>query len=717
MLDALGTLAPERAAAWLNRHERDARDLWPEREISARVGGIIRSGLARSVTDVRVLADLASRYVDLLDADTVAKLLMALRSRREDGVGEILLADALRRAPSHPGLLRLSAESVIERGDDAAAHELLTRLALADTSQANVNQVWRKRSRLTPSGRPEVRVALMSSFTIDPLAHYLDVECRLLGLEPRIHITPFNSWAQEMLEVDSALYGFGPEVAFLSASIDDLIPELVGAPAADRLAELGEAAVDRVLSAARAFAETSPGALIVHGFHSAYPDPQGVVGGSGMSGRSAWLGQLNARLSEELHDLPRTYLLDMNDLLLRRPDGLLDNPKMRHMAGLRICGPVLHHVAHAYACYIAAHRGLTRKCVVIDLDNTIWGGIVGEDGPHGIKLGETAPGSEYREFQRYLLSLTERGFLLAVNSKNNPDDALEVIRSHDAMVLREEGFAAMRINWRPKPENMSSIAEELNIGVDSLVFVDDNPHERELMRSALPEVLTVELPEDPSLYRWALEMLPELHKLVVTDEDRGRAVQYVAKRQREQARSSTPSLDDYLHSLDIVVTIAEADESTLARVHQLFQRTNQFNLTTRRYQEGELADFSRDPGQRLYTLRAADRFGDHGLVATALVRAAPEEWTVDSFLMSCRVIGLGVETALLSSICADARAAEASGIIGEYIETAKNRPASDFYSSHGFSLLDEEDGVARWRRSLADPGPACPAWIRTERAR
>jgi FkbH-like protein len=236
------------------------------------------------------------------------------------------------------------------------------------------------------------------------------------------------------------------------------------------------------------------------------------------------------------------------------------------------------------------------------------------------------------------------------------------------------------------------------------------------MRNVLPEVLTVELPEDPSLFRGTLQALPQLHKLVVTEEDRGRAAQYVAKRQREKVRSSTPSLDEYLHSLDVVVTIAEADESTLPRVHQLFQRTNQFNLTTRRYPEGQLADSTRDPARRLYTLRAADRFGDHGLVATALVRAATGEWTVDSFLMSCRVIGLGVETALLSAICADARAAGAGMIIGEYIETAKNRPASDFYSRHGFSSSENADDIARWRRSLADDGPATPAWIRTERA-
>jgi FkbH-like protein len=282
------------------------------------------------------------------------------------------------------------------------------------------------------------------------------------------------------------------------------------------------------------------------------------------------------------------------------------------------------------------------------------------------------------------------------------------------MILREDAFSAMRINWRPKPENMVGIADELNIGVDSLIFLDDNPHERELMRQTLPDALTPDLPADPSLYKATVEALPQLQKLAITEEDRIRTQMYQAQRQRKQTRVSVGSLEDYLESLDITVTIGQVDEASLPRVHQLFLRTNQFNLTTRRYAVAELEAVAADRACRLYTLRARDRFGDHGLVATALVRSETDTWKVDSFLMSCRVIGYGVETALLATVGEDALAAGAKKLVGEYIETAKNAPARDFYSQHGFSELDNKDGVTRWVASLAKASQTSPPWIRRE---
>jgi FkbH-like protein len=371
-------------------------------------------------------------------------------------------------------------------------------------------------------------------------------------------------------------------------------------------------------------------------------------------------------------------------------------------------------MARRYAGYIAPLKGLTRKCVVVDLDNTLWGGVVGEDGPRGIHLGDTAPGVEYQDFQRYLAALSARGVLLAVNSKNNPEDALEVIRSHEGMVLREAAFSAVRVNWRPKPENMVSIAEELSLGLDALVFLDDSPEERALMRDSLPQVLTPEMPTDPALYRQTVEALPQLQSLVVTETDLTRVEQYRARRQREQARDGATSVEEFLHSLEITLQIAPADDSTLARVHQLFQRTNQFNLTTRRHGLEQLTAWARDPGWRLYTVRSRDRFGDHGLVAVALVRLDPATWVIDSFVMSCRVISYGVETALLATVCEAATSAGAGTVIGEFVETRKNLPARDFYARHGFAADGSADGVTRW--TLALPGGAVqrPAWVALE---
>ncbi len=714
---ALAQLEPAAAATWLVDQEQTARAICTHSELARLLSLVVSEGLANENQKFAPrAAELVQRYAGLVGADTLASVVSALPvEQRGERLRELVL-EVLKREPAHAGVLRAAVGMAASAGDGREVHRLLTRLGRADDSQANVHCVWRKRRGLPSSGGAPVRAALMSSFTVDPLAHYLDLECRALGLDPHLYVAPFNSWAQEVFDEESGLRRFDPEIAFLAVSIDDLIPELAGAATPAGVHAAGETAVDRVLAPAQQFATWSNAVLVVHSFQSVYPDPEGSLAGRLGPSRAAWLADLNAQLAEGLQALPRAYMLDMNDLLLRRPGGALDNPKMRHLASLRLCRPVLGEVARAYVRWIAPLKGLTCKCVVVDLDNTLWGGIVGEDGPQDIKLGNTSPGSEYQEFQRYLLSLTQHGFLLAINSKNNAEEALGVIRSHDGMVLREDAFSAMRINWRPKPENMLSLAEELSIGVDSMIFIDDSPNERELMRQVLPQVLTPDLPGDPSLYRASLEALPQLQKLVVTDEDRTRTRQYRAKREREEARLKVGSLDQYLVSLKIAVTIASGDDANLARVHQLFERTNQFNLTTRRYHTGELAKLAGDPDWRLYTLKAKDCFGDHGIVATALVRVAADCWILDSFLMSCRVIGYGVETALLAALGDHAQAAGASDLVGEYVETPKNAPARDFYPRHGFSEMGSTNGVTRWRRALTDGRVQWPTWIQLEAA-
>jgi len=383
---------------------------------------------------------------------------------------------------------------------------------------------------------------------------------------------------------------------------------------------------------------------------------------------------------------------------------------------MRLTEGISAEVARAYARYAAPLVGRARKCVVVDLDNTLWGGVVGEDGPSGIKLGANGPGSEFPEFPRYLLALSQQGILLAINSKNNPEDAWQVIREHEGMILREEHFSAARINWQPKPENLMEIARELNIGLDSLIFVDDNPNERERVRQFLPEVLVPELPTDPALYRRTLEMIPALQRLEATAEDNQRVAPYREKRDRESAREKVTSVAEYLENLAIKLKIAPAEETTLPRVHQLFQRTNQFNTTTRRYDAGDLAKLSGDPAARLYTLRARDRFGDHGLVAVALMRLADVDgaWRIDSFLMSCRVIGYGIETALLAVVSEAALAAGSQLLRGEYIPTPKNPPVADLFARHGFRETGVEGEVSLFERDLTDGPIPRPEWLKMD---
>jgi FkbH-like protein len=369
------------------------------------------------------------------------------------------------------------------------------------------------------------------------------------------------------------------------------------------------------------------------------------------------------------------------------------------------------HLANEWVRMLHALTGRLCKAVAVDLDNTLWGGIVGEDGTDGLALDDEYPGSAYRELQRALLDLHRRGIMLAVCSKNNPADALEVLERHPGMLLRPEHFAAMRINWNDKVSNVLEIAAELNIGIDAVAFLDDNPAERELIRRLLPEVTVVELPADPIEFADTVRSAPVFERSTLTSEDRARGRYYTEERQRRELEQRTSSVEDFLESLDIRVEIAPLRSASLARAAQLTQKTNQFNLTTRRYTEQELAALADSSTARVYTLRAADRFGDAGIVGVAILKLAAGECEIDSLLMSCRVIGRTIETAFLSTLVDEARGDGARTIFGRFVPTAKNAPAKDFYPEHGFSQRASADGWSEWELDLASEAVAPPRWV------
>jgi FkbH-like protein len=710
-LAGLAALDPVAAIRWLRDTGLEAAELVAADRLRASFGTAIRL-IAAGVPgdDLQELVVGAVEATGVFPSDELVHFFERIGPEKLSPVAEPLLDRILEKEPGHPALLRMLGAVAAARRDAPRAHALFGRLAAADPSATTLAYVRKARAVLEAEPAPAARVALLSSYTIDPIVPFLDYECRALGLAPEIYLAPFNSWAREVVDTESGLHRFQPDIAFLAVGIDDLVPGLVGSPDPEELERAGEDTVRTVTETASRFVSAMGKPMVVHGFHSAFRGPMGTLEGRLGPSRAEWLAGLNARLAGALRDLPSCYLLDVQDVILREGGGA-DKPNLRHLAAMRLAPEALAPVARAYARYIAPQKGLARKCVVLDLDNTLWGGVVGEDGPGGIRLGHQAPGSEYVEFQEYLATLSTRGFLLAINSKNNPDDALEVIRGHEAMVLREAAFSAIRINWRPKPENMAALAEELNIGLDALIFVDDNPDERELMRQLVPQVLTVELPRDPSRWRGVLEQLPQLQTLAVTQEDRSRVSQYAANRQREQVRVSAASLEQYLASLAIRVEIGPVTDAMLPRLAQLYQRTNQFNVTTRRYDAGDLRRFMGDPGRKLYAVKAGDRFGDHGLVATALVRREDERWTIDSFLMSCRVIGYGVETALLAQLSADVLRTGATRLGGEFIPTKKNAPAKDVYIRHGFIAEGTDGGVEQWTLDLSTNPIAIPPWI------
>jgi FkbH-like protein len=352
------------------------------------------------------------------------------------------------------------------------------------------------------------------------------------------------------------------------------------------------------------------------------------------------------------------------------------------------------------------------KVLVADLDNTMWGGIIGEDGMTGIKLGPEYPGAAYQNLQRAMLDLARRGILLAICSKNNPDDVMEALQNHPGMLLKPKDFAAVRINWTDKSQNVREIASELNLGIDALAFIDDNPFEREQLRKALPEVTIIDLPEDPLGYAAAVRDCPVFERLTLSGEDQQRTSMYAQQRERTQSEQSFQSKEDFFRYLGQEAEVAPVSPATLARVAQLTQKTNQFNLTTRRYTEQQVSEMAASPGWQVLSIKVRDRFGDHGLVGVAITRDEAEACEIDSFLLSCRVIGRSVETALLSHLAQGAAARGRRQLVGKFLPTKKNAPARDFYAQHGFHPVEQSQDSSVWSLSLQHHTIAIPDWIR-----
>jgi FkbH-like protein len=379
-----------------------------------------------------------------------------------------------------------------------------------------------------------------------------------------------------------------------------------------------------------------------------------------------------------------------------------DDPRHWHASKLSFTPDMLPVYGDVVARTIACVRGYARKCLVLDLDNTLWGGIIGDDGVEGIKLGQgSAVGEAHLAVQRMALELRARGVVLAVCSKNEDDAARKPFREHPDMLLREDDIAVFQANWTDKASNLKHIAEKLNIGVDALVFLDDNPAERMQVRGELPFVGVPELPEDPSLYARTLAAAGYFEAVAFSDEDRKRAEYYQANAARAAALSSSGDMAGYLRSLDMVCSIGPVDATSRPRVSQLIGKSNQFNLTTRRYSEAEVAAAASDPNRHISQVRLVDRFGDNGIIAVLIADKTPKSWEIDTWLMSCRVLGRRVELACLQHLIAAAQSEGASELIGRYIPSAKNKMVADHYRKLGFERIGgEDDGETIWRLAL-----------------
>jgi FkbH-like protein len=359
---------------------------------------------------------------------------------------------------------------------------------------------------------------------------------------------------------------------------------------------------------------------------------------------------------------------------------------------------------------LRAINAVRRKCIVCDLDNTLWGGIVGEDGMEGIKLGNTYPGNAYRDFQKNLKEASAGGVMLALCSKNNESDVWEVFEKHPDMELKREDIVAHRINWSDKASTIIEIAGELNIGTDSMVFIDDNPVERELVRKLIPGIAVPDFPDQPyklkEFFKTVYEAFFQIYR--VTPEDLGKKEQYHQNARRASEIKTFTTIADYLKSLDMAIRIEAVNSFNLPRIAQLTQKTNQFNCTTRRYTEADIRNLSKD-GHSVASASVADRFGDSGITAVCIIKFNPDATAaIDSYLLSCRILGRGIENAFLAAMLNYCCRRGVREITAEYIPSRKNMQTEFFFDTFGFKTVSQEGPAKKYRLALRNDYPIEP---------
>ena len=555
---------------------------------------------------------------------------------------------------------------------------------------------------------PPVRLAVLGSSTVEHLLPGIRVGLLRRRMWSRVYTAPYGQYLQDVLDEGSALHAFQPTAILFTFDARHALGRID--PAMGRAA--AEASVDQTATqyrelwelARRRFACSIVQQTVLPVFPELIGSNERRLPGSPQ--------RLVARLNERIAELADESGVDLLAADARAAfDGVAawHDPVLWHRAKMEVApamGPVYGDLV---ARLIGAQKGRSAKCLVLDLDNTLWGGVVGDDGVAGLVLGQgSAEGEAFVAFQEYAQQLSRRGVILAVCSKNDDANARAPFDGHPEMALKHSDFAAFVAHWDDKATNLRRIAESINIGLDALVFADDNPFERNLIRRELPMVTVPELPADPAHYARCLADAGYFENVRVTAEDLARSEQYRANAEREILRASATDLPAYLKSLSMEMHAEPFDSVGLSRIVQLINKTNQFNLTTRRYSEQEVAALLDAPDVVTFQIRLADKFGDNGMICVIIAKPSsrPDELVVDTWLMSCRVLGRQVEQAALNLLVEQARERGYRFIVGEYRPTAKNGMVKDHYAKLGFTPVAESAAEGtRWRLAVDDYRP------------
>jgi len=577
------------------------------------------------------------------------------------------------------------------------------RLAVATREASGFEELFalsslRKKAHARQLARPgmvhdKLRLALLGGYSLYPFRDLLEHVCEMEGFPCELWLGDFDNYISEIMDEAGGLYAFAPQVVMLLPSEHRCkYPGKLTDPRETQQAEAGRV-VDSLLGLVRTLHEKTRAEVIVTNFMLPARHDLGAYRSRTLG--SDWSFRKWVNLELGLNAPPYLHICDL-EFLAHRHGGIRAHDARGWFESKQPCSPaLLADLAREVAHLIGSLRRSPKKLLILDLDNTLWGGVIADDGIEGIEIGDTSPrGEAFKAFQKYIASLKDRGTLLAVCSKNDQAKAEEVFAKHPEMVLRMEDFVSFKANWEPKSENIRQMAAELNLGLDSFAFVDDNPAEIEIVRQFVPEVATILLGPDPSEYMTQLEDCRLFEPRNITAEDVERTAAYHSEAKRKALFATVTDMGAYLQSLEMEASICEFGPMDVQRLAQLINKSNQFNLTTRRRTEADILAIMSDPCYIGFSVRLKDRFGDHGLISIVIAKKTGGTMEIDTWLMSCRVLKRQVEDEVLNELARLAKARGCGKIGGIYLPTPKNEMVRDFYGTMGFTLT-AEDGNSR----------------------
>ena len=564
-----------------------------------------------------------------------------------------------------------------------------------------------KKELLAQPNLLSARVAILGGSTTTEVKSMLELFLLAQGIQPSFYESGYNRYSEDVLFENPDLWNFRPDVAFIHTTWRNVsqFPELM---------ETEEQVEQRVQQEVARFdalwtkIHADLNALVIqNNFDLPHLRPLGNLEGSEISARTHFLARLNAEFAQHARQQSWLMVNDIHSLSAQVGLSTWHADTYWYNFHMAVSPTATVTLAQNVAGVIKAAYGKSKKCLVLDLDNTLWGGVIGDDGVQNLILGRDHPlGEAFLDFQRYVKNLQRRGILLAICSKNDIENAKAGF-SHPDSILTLDDFSAFKANWKPKPENLREIAAELNIGLDSLVFVDDNPAERALVSEQLPEVATPEIGSHVARYAQALEAERYFEVSKIVGDDLNRATYYSSNAQRTAAQAAFVDYGEFLESLEMTAEIAPFSAVYLERITQLINKTNQFNLTTRRYTGAEVDAIAQDPGYIALYGRLVDRFGDNGLVSVLIGRIKEDKVEIDLWLMSCRVLNREMELAMFDALLEKCRERGIREIRGLYIPSKKNGMVADLYRTLGFAAGErEESGRQSFRYELHAEEPA-----------